>query len=305
MGRDLPIERLGQGVPEGHTIHREARDQTPMLRRKLVAVSSPQGRFFEGAALIDGRRCMAVEAYGKHLFYRFAGGDTLHVHLGLYGKFRKAKLPAPEPKGAVRIRMETATHVVDCNGPTACEVLDLAAVAKLMARLGPDVLRDDADPEAAWSRIARSRAPIGQLVMDQAVIAGLGNIYRTEILWRQRIHPRTEGRDLTRGAFDAFWADSAALLRIGVAQKAIITVDGAMRGKTRYGARTNIFKKQVCPRCDGPVRQFAMTARKVFCCETCQVRVVHGDVDTKEAVRDTPAARGAGPRRAPRLPATP
>ena len=259
-------------MPEGHTIHREARDQAPMLRRKIIAVSSPQGRFMDGAALLDGHRCMAVEAYGKHLFYRFAGGDTLHIHLGLYGKFRKAPLPAGEPKGLVRIRMESPTHVVDCNGPTACEVLAPDAVAAIMARLGPDVLRDDADPGLAWTRIRKSRAPIGQLVMDQKVIAGLGNIYRTEILWRQRIHPETEGRLVMRDQFDAFWSDAAALLRIGVDKRAIITIDGAKRGKTRYGARTNIFKKKTCPRCESPVRQFTMASRKVFCCDTCQVK---------------------------------
>ena len=258
-------------MPEGHTIHRAARDQAPMLRRKVLAVSSPQGRFFEGAARLDGRRCMAVEACGKHLFYRFVGGDTLHVHLGLFGKFRAVPRPAAEPRGAVRVRLESATHVVDCNGPTACEVLDPEGVARLMARLGPDVLRDDADPERAWARIAKSRAPIGQLVMDQKVIAGLGNIYRTEILWRQRIHPESEGRALTHEAFDAFWADAAALLRIGVEQRAIITVDGSGRGKTR-GARTNIFKKKACPRCGGPIRQLVLAGRKAFCCETCQTR---------------------------------
>lgn len=257
-------------MPEGHTIHRAARDQTPMLRRKILAVSSPQGRFFEGAARLDGKRCMSVEACGKHVFYRFAGGDTLHIHLGLFGKFRAAARPAAEPRGAVRVRLESATHVVDCNGPTACEVLDAEGVAKLMARLGPDILRDDADPERAFARIRKSRAPIGQLVMDQKVIAGLGNIYRTEILWRQRIHPEREGRSLSQAELDAFWADAAALLRIGVEQRAIITVDGATRGKSRYGARTNIFKKKTCPRCGGAIRQLAMAGRKVFCCETCQ-----------------------------------
>ena len=276
-------------MPEGHTIHREARDQTPMLRGEIIAVSSPQGRFMEGAARIDGRRCLAVEAYGKHLFYRFAGGDTLHIHLGLYGKFRKATLPAAAPKGLVRIRMESSTHVVDCNGPTACEVLDPDAVAAIMGRLGPDVLRDDADPGEAWARIGKSRAPVGQLVMDQKVIAGLGNIYRTEILWRQRIHPETEGRLLTRDQFDALWADAATLLRIGVAQRAIITVDGAERRKTRYGARTNIFKKKTCPRCDSPIRQFTMASRKVFCCDTCQVKI---DME----------ARTSGPKRRMRAP---
>ena len=257
-------------MPEGHTIHRAARDQTPMLRRKILAVSSPQGRFLEGAATLDGRRCMSVEACGKHLLYRFAGGDTLHIHLGLFGKFRAGPLPAGEPRGAVRVRLESATHVVDCNGPTACEILDDKAVATLLARLGPDILRDDADPDRAFARIARSRAPIGQLVMDQKVIAGLGNIYRTEILWRQRLHPEREGRSLSRADFDAFWTDAAALLRIGVEQRAIITVDGAARGRSRYGARTNIFKKKTCPRCGGTIRQLEMATRKVFCCETCQ-----------------------------------
>ena len=260
-------------MPEGHTIHREARDQIPMLQGDIIAVSSPQGRFMDGARAIDGHRCEAVEAYGKHLFYRFAGGDTLHIHLGLYGKFRKAALPAPEPKGLVRIRMESSSHVVDCNGPTACEVLDTDTVAAIMRRLGPDVLRDDADPDQAWARIGKSRAPVGQLVMDQKVMAGLGNIYRTEILWRQRIHPETEGRLLTREQFDALWADAAALLRIGVEKRAIITVDGAKRGKTRYGARTNIFKKAICPRCENPIRLFTMANRKVFCCDACQAKV--------------------------------
>ena len=263
-------------MPEGHSIHRQALDQTPMLRRKVLRVSSPQGRFFEGAALLDGRRCMSVEACGKHLFYRFAGGDTLHIHLGLFGKFRSVALPAPEPRGLVRVRLESATHCVDCNGPNQCEVLDKAEVDTLIGRIGPDVLRDDAEPDRAWAKIARSRAPIGQLVMDQAVMSGLGNIYRTEILWRQRIHPLTPGKAIARERFDAFWEDSARLLRIGVAERAIITVDGAegvKRGKGRYGARTNIFKKKTCPRCDGPIRQFALATRKVFCCDTCQAQV--------------------------------
>ena len=254
-----------------------------MLKRKLLKVSSPQGRFLEGAALLDGRRCMGVEACGKHLFYRFAGGDTLHIHLGLFGKFRSVKLPAPQPRGLVRVRLESDTHCVDCNGPNQCEVLDKAEVEALMGRIGPDVLRDDAEPGRAWAKIARSRAPIGQLVMDQAVMAGLGNIYRTEILWRQHIHPMTPGKALTRGQFDAFWADSAALLRIGVAERAIITVEGAgegtKRGKGRYGARTNIFKKKTCPRCDEPIRQFMLAARKVFVCDACQVLVEHAPAE--------------------------
>ena len=124
-------------------------------------------------------------------------------------------------------------------------------------------------PGRAFARAARRLASSS---WTQKVIAGLGNIYRTEILWRQRIHPETEGRLVMRDQFDAFWSDAAALLRIGVDKRAIITIDGAKRGKTRYGARTNIFKKKTCPRCESPVRQFTMASRKVFCCDTCQVK---------------------------------
>ena len=257
-------------MPEGHTIHREALDQRPMLVGQALAVSSPQGRFLEGAALIDGRVCLSIEAFGKHLLYGFDSGEALHLHLGLYGKFRKVERPAPEPVGAVRLRLESATHVVDVNGPNRCELLDPAGAAALTARIGPDVLRADADPERAWTRIGRSRTAIGLLVMDQSVMAGIGNIYRTEILWRLRLHPLAPGRSLDRASFDALWADAAALLAIGVRERAIVTVEGATRGPGRYGARTNIFNKPDCPRCGGQVTRLVMAGRRAFACETCQ-----------------------------------
>ena len=72
-------------MPEGHTIHRLARDHTRDLAGQPLAVSSPQGRATETAAALDGAAIERVEAYGKHLLYRWSSGDTLHVHLGLYG----------------------------------------------------------------------------------------------------------------------------------------------------------------------------------------------------------------------------
>ncbi len=75
----------------------------------------------------------------------------------------------------------------------------------LSGRSGPAVRRDDADPERAWAKIAKSRAPIGQLVMDQAVMSGLGNIYRTEILWRQRHPPQTPRGAGPPPPVDAVW----------------------------------------------------------------------------------------------------
>ncbi len=268
-------------MPEGHTIHRAARDQTPMLAGQVLAVSSPQGRFAAGAARLDGRRCEAVEAHGKHLLYRFAGGDTLHIHLGLYGKFHPTAGAPAEPKGLVRVRLASPTHAVDINGPNRCEVLDDEGVARLQARLGPDVLRADADPALAWAKITRSRAGIGLLLMDQSIIAGLGNIYRSEVLWRGRVHPETPGRALTRAEFDALWTDSAALLARGVELGAIVTIDGGGRGKGRYGGRFNIFKKSECPRCGAPIRRLTIASRSAFCCEMCQVRVEQVEATAK------------------------
>jgi endonuclease VIII len=241
-----------------------------MLAGQVLDVSSPQGRFAEGAVALDGQRCVGVEAFGKHLIYRFENGFALHIHLGLFGRFRTAKRPAAEPKGEVRVRMISDTHVVDINGPNTCEVLDMAELMVLTSRIGPDVLRKDADPDKAWARISRSRVSIGQLLMDQSVLAGIGNIYRSEILWRQGVHPQRLGNAISRDEFDALWADAVLLLEIGVKHNAIITVDGVKKSRSRYGERVNIFNKPQCPTCAGDIRAFEIATRRAFVCEACQ-----------------------------------
>ena len=259
-------------MPEGHTIHRAARDQTRWIAGETLAISSPQGRFAEQAGQIDGCRLDTVEAYGKHLLYRFENAPTLHVHLGLFGRFTHHKVPAREPRGAVRVRFSGSRFILDLNGPNTCELLEPPQIAHLLGRIGPDPLRADADPERAYRRIAKSKAPIGLLIMDQAVMAGVGNIYRTEILWRQRLHPETPGAALSRQAFDALWADAKDLLALGVKTNMIVTVDleRGRAAKTKYRERTNIFAHECCPSCAGAIRRFEMAARRAFVCETCQ-----------------------------------
>ncbi len=247
-----------------------------MLAGKVLFVTSPQGRFDEGAARIDGQKCVSVEACGKHLLYRFADEVTLHIHLGLFGRFKTARLlqpgELPEPRGAVRVRLVSSSHVVDINGPNTCELLEPPARDALIARIGPDVLRSDADPERAWARISRSRTSIGQLLMDQSVMAGVGNIYRSEILWRQRLSPELPGNQISRAVFDLIWADAVHLLEIGVKNNAIITVDNVKKSRSRYGERVNIFGKPTCPACAGDIRSFDLATRRVFACDTCQPR---------------------------------
>ena len=132
------------------------------------------------------------------------------------------------------------------------------------------MLRSDADPGLAFNKITKSKAPIGRLIMDQSVMAGIGNIYRSEILWRQAVHPETPGKAIDRQTFDRIWDDAKALLKIGVKYNAIITVDDTSPSKSRYRERVNIFAKDNCPKCKGAIRRFEINGRRTFVCETCQ-----------------------------------
>ena len=257
-------------MPEGHTIHRAARDHHRLFSGQILSVSSPQGRFAEGASFLDGQLCLAVEALGKHLLYTFEKDYTLHIHLGLFGRIRKQKVPLRDPKCVVRVRLVSSTHFVDINGPNICRLLARKEFMKLVNRIGPDVLRPDANPDLAFDRIKKSKVPIGRLIMDQSVMAGIGNIYRSEILWRQSVHPEIPGKDIDRQTFNQIWDDARALLTLGVKRNAIVTVDDGQPSQSRYRERVNIFAKDECPACKGKIRRFEIDGRRAFVCETCQ-----------------------------------
>ena len=117
----------------------------------------------------------------------------------------------------------TASYA-DLRGATACELQTSEQRTALVARLGPDPLRPDADPDLAWHRIKRSRAPIAGLLMDQSVVAGVGNVYRAELLYRHRVDPFRPGTSLRVGRWHEMWADLAALMAEGVRTGRIDTV---------------------------------------------------------------------------------
>ena len=160
-------------MPEGHTTHRLAVAHQRCYGGSPVAVSSPQGRFATAAAKLDGQVLQRADAHGKHLFHVYDADSVVHVHLGLYGSFTETTLPVQPPRGQVRMRLVGLTHWTDLRGPAACELLTEAEVEAIRARLGPDPLRSDADPDRAWKRISRSRAPLATLLMDQSVLAGV------------------------------------------------------------------------------------------------------------------------------------
>jgi endonuclease-8 len=147
-------------MPEGHTIHRIARDHGALLAGHVIRVSSPQGRFAEDAARVDGAVLERIEPYGKHLFYHWSTGEVGHVHLGLFGKFRVQRTDQPpDPLGQVRMRLVTdhasgnargrdpsgsfseaspGVITVDLSGPTACTIDPPSVRREILARLGPD-----------------------------------------------------------------------------------------------------------------------------------------------------------------------
>ena len=263
-------------MPEGHTLHRLARSHQRRFAGARVAVSSPQGRFAD-AAVVDGRLFTGASVWGKHLFHHYDGGPIVHVHLGLYGTFTEAAVPLALPVGQVRMRIVGAEYGTDLRGPTACELLDEAQVSAIVARLGPDPLRRDADPDLAWERIVKSRKSIGALLMDQRVIAGIGNVYRSELLFRHHIDPYRPGRDISAGEFAEAWTDLVALMKVGVRRGKIVVVRSEHdHGSPSYAPnrpRTYVYRRagEPCRVCGTPVRTAELEGRNLFWCPTCQV----------------------------------
>ena len=267
-------------MPEGHTIHRLAARHRELFAGRRVTVDSPQGRFSAGAGLLTGRTLLDTEAYGKHLLHHYERSLTLHVHLGLYGKFADGTAPAPAPVGQVRLRITDERHWLDLRGPTACEVLDPAQVAVLRERLGEDPLRDDADPQVAYARLVASTRPVAALLLDQTIVAGCGLIYATEVLFRAGLNPTSAGRTITRECWGRLWDDLRALMKQGVAQGRIDTVHTAHTPEAmrraprvdRHGGEVYVYRRpgQPCLVCGAAILRGDLVGRNLYWCPTCQ-----------------------------------
>ncbi len=283
-------------MPEGHTVHRLAGAFAARFVGKTVEASSPQGRFADEAALLDGRVLRVAEAHGKQMFLMFSGGRWLRVHLGLYGMWRFAgpgltgfgrrtsRVAAgehvvfpPEPRGLVRLRLLTRGNVADLSGPTACALISAAEKAVAMRRLGEDPLRDDADPGLAFNKVHASRSAIGILLMRQDIVAGIGNIYRAEILFRARMDPHRPGREVPAAVWDTLWADLTVMLRDGVDTGRIVTTEPADRGRSGKVRREDASyvahrAGRPCRVCGTLVLAEPMAGRTLYWCPVCQTR---------------------------------
>ncbi|MFM7069056.1 MAG: Fpg/Nei family DNA glycosylase [Actinomycetes bacterium] len=261
-------------MPEGHTIHRLARDLNGSLRAARVRAWSPQGRFHEGAAAIDGRPLVNATAWGKYLFCDFGTDQLLHVHLGLIGKFRDRGAPAPEVVGEIRLRLESPTATWDLSGPTRCALIDPAEHDRITAALGADPLQRRPDVARARAKFAATDRAVGAVLLDQSVIAGIGNVYRAEILFLCGVHPARPARSVSDAEFDLLWSETVRLMRIGVRLGRIVTTDPAEIGRPRSRMtqhdRLYVYHQERCRRCGEALHTLHLGGRPIGCCPTCQ-----------------------------------
>lgn len=313
-------------MPEGHSLHRLARQFDDVFGGQTVNVSSPQGRFAVDAQRIDGCRLEYAFAKGKQLFCLFSNDLYLRVHLGLYGAFsfggdsyftgassigaprkigeRETSAPQeageyagpPAPVGAVRARIVSEHGWADLRGPTACEVLDHEQVQIQLAKLGPDPLvgtavrfraaKGQADPAEADARLdeaytlfranlLRTKSPIGIVLMNQQLISGVGNIYRAEALFRNRISPDLPANELSTRTARKLWNDIVETMEDGVRDGRIITThpeDRDPEGLLWPDNAYYVYQRQGmgCRKCNAKISLAEVAARKLYWCPKCQ-----------------------------------
>ncbi|MBA8815954.1 formamidopyrimidine-DNA glycosylase [Microbacterium halimionae] len=332
-------------MPEGHSVHRIARQFARNFQGRTVAASSPQGRFSEGASLLSGRTLLGARAVGKQMFLEFEGDLWLRVHLGLYGAWdfsgeilvdstiasangrmgqtnqrgtvledqaimdaagenslasigapRKARVHVrmseqtkglaeddaewpPPIVGQVRLRLLTDSTCADLRGPTACQVQTSDEMAASVAKLGPDPLVDDpaVGEERFVSVVARKPTAIGLLLMDQAVISGIGNVYRAEMLFRARQNPHTPGREVPTATVRELWRDWVRLLSIGVETGQMMTMDDLDPESYRRAMASRDDRHWVyhraglpCRVCGTAILLEEAAGRKLYWCPKCQ-----------------------------------
>jgi endonuclease-8 len=292
-------------MPEGNEIHRWAARHEAAFGGRAVRVDGPQGRFTD-ADVIDGRKLERVMAVGKHLGYDFGKDRILHVHLGLQGDFTEGSGPLPEVRGALRLRMWSGAKVkepagadaskphrwyseddgsdnlppekiawVELRGPMDCSIYSQEMWEALLKRLGPDPLNGDG-AEKFVARVKKSKKTIGELMMDQTVAAGIGNIFRAELLFRARLNPFTQGNEVEDMALRSIWKDAGVLMMAAMVDRRIVTTKPkdrphktgpVLKEETHY-----VYRRQgrPCFVCGTKILTKVMAGRNLFWCPVDQ-----------------------------------
>ncbi|HEY7381725.1 MAG TPA: DNA-formamidopyrimidine glycosylase family protein [Gaiella sp.] len=243
-------------MPEGDSLHRiAARLQVLVGERIEAETPHPRAALTGVGPAVDGRVLEGVEAVGKNLLLRFEGGVTVRSHLRMSGRWRV------DPRGTRRtgrpwlVLRGTEWEAVQWNGP----VLSLDDLP--VAGLGPDVLDGTVDPDVLVRRLRREPASrlLGESLLDQRVVAGIGNMWMAEMLWRARVSPWLPVGEATDDELTAALTWGSRMMRAAVA--------GPRPLRSVY-RRT----RRPCPRCAAPVRSSGLgdDNRTAYWCPRCQ-----------------------------------
>ncbi|GAA4986941.1 DNA-formamidopyrimidine glycosylase family protein [Kineococcus glutinatus] len=245
-------------MPEGHLLHRHAREQRAALAGRVLRASSPQGRF--DAAPYDGRVLAAVGAWGKNLLYDVADAPTLHVHLGMRGLFLRYEDTTATPPRGTRLWLAGDGAAFALIAPSRCEPLTPAGRTALLASLGPDPLRDGAARrEEAVHRLLAARGAVGAAVVEQGVWAGLGNAWRAELLFLAGVDPARPVARLDAEEAGAIWDLAVELLPLGRDAGQVVSDPAAPDERW-------VYKREACRRCGAPVRVSRVGGRTAYTC---------------------------------------
>ena len=243
-------------MPEGDSLHRAARRLQPLVGETLeVETPHPRAAATGVADQLDGRRLESVEAVGKNLILRFEGGLVLRSHLRMTGRWTlRARGAATRGRPWLVLRGGTSEAVL-WGGP----VLELNARA--VRRLGPDILDRPPDFDAMVARLrqADQRRAVGDALLDQRLVSGIGNLWKAESLWRARVSPWRPLVDLSDEELRAVLSEAARLMRR--------SVDSGREERTVYRAAG-----RPCPRCSTPVESWGQgdANRMAYWCPSCQ-----------------------------------
>jgi len=171
------------------------------------------------------------------------------------------------------MRLATRDVTWDLIGPPTCEIVTPQKRDAILARLGPDPLSSRPDAERVFARLRRSGVPIAHALLNQMVLAGVGNIFRAEALFVDGIHPLRPASSLAPEELARLWATVRRMMRRAVRRDRIFTLEPAdtPAGRRRTGARSlYVYQEDVCLRCGSRIRSFPLSGRTMYACETCQ-----------------------------------
>jgi endonuclease-8 len=244
-------------MPEGDSLHRAARRLQVLVGHRVAAEPPhPRAAVKHVAERLDGRRVEAVEAVGKNLLLTFDGGLVMRSHVRMTGRWQVRSLDSRPLRGRPWLVLRTDEHeALLWNGP----VLELTA--RGAARLGPDLL---GDPPEIGSMVANLRSErqdreLGDALLDQRLVAGIGNVWRAEALWHARLSPWLPVGDASDEELERVLGEAARLMRS--------SVEGGRERRVVYRR-----PGRSCPRCGGTIlsRGQGDANRIAYWCPGCQ-----------------------------------